>query len=64
RVPWSTGRQPVAFLFVCLCLVFCCWWSHCCLLLICAASTFSLACLCCPAFSLVVHVDILMFVIV
>ena len=29
RVSWSTGRQPVAFLFVCLCLVFCCWWSHC-----------------------------------
>ncbi|WP_419634298.1 hypothetical protein, partial [Thiolapillus sp.] len=28
--------------------------------LICAASTFSLACLCCPAFSLVVHVDILL----
>ena len=28
--------------------------------LICAASIFSLACLCCPAFSLVVHVDILL----
>ena len=34
-------------------------------LLICAASTFSLACLfSCPAFSSVVHVDILMFAVV
>ena len=53
-----------SLLFVCLCLVFCCWWSHCRLLLIFAASIFSLACLCCPAFSSVVHVDILMFAVV
>ncbi len=32
--------------------------------LICAASTFSLACLSCPAFSSVVYVDILMFAVV
>ena len=50
-----------SLLFVCWRLVFFCWWLHCCLLLICAAFTFSLSVFCCPAFSSVVHVDILIF---
>ncbi|WP_419635472.1 hypothetical protein, partial [Thiolapillus sp.] len=61
RVSWSTGRQPAACLFVCLCLVFFCCWLHCRLADLCRFHF-----LCWPVFSVaqfsvfVVHADILL----